>query len=152
MTNLIKTILLILSITLSMAFVSCKNEETDPNSGKFKHSDLVGTWTGDAGSFTINSSGVVNFTYQGTTYNDNIFGGFPSGMDEESLGTGTGTFESGYSDSASHLNGAKRKLASFYFSSSSSCTVSIREDTYSGTYPNGSWQLGSPTSLGTFTK
>ncbi len=43
--------------------ISCKNDETNPNAGKFKHSDLVGTWTGDAGSFTINSSGYVNFTY-----------------------------------------------------------------------------------------
>ena len=49
--------------------ISCKNDETDPNAGKFKHSDLVGTWTGDAGSFTINSSGYVNFTYQGYTHN-----------------------------------------------------------------------------------
>ena len=23
--------------------ISCKNDETDPNAGKFKHSDLVGT-------------------------------------------------------------------------------------------------------------
>ena len=152
MTNLIKTISITLLIALSMSFISCKNDETDPNAGKFKHSDLVGTWTGDAGSFTINSSGYVDFTYQGTTYNDKILGNFEGGMEEESLGTSVSTFESGYSEYATHSDGAKRKLANFYFSSSSSCTVSIREDTYSGTSPDGSWQRGSPTSLGTFTK
>ena len=65
--------------------ISCKNEETNPNTGKFKHSDLVGTWTGDAGSFTINSSGYVNFTYQSTTYNDNILGYFEGGWNPKAI-------------------------------------------------------------------
>ena len=72
MTNLIKTISITLLITLSMASISCKNDETNPNAGKFKYSDLIGTWRGDAGSFTINDSGTVNFTYQGTTYNGSL--------------------------------------------------------------------------------
>ena len=152
MTNLIKTILLILSITLSMAFISCKNNETDPNSGKFKHSDLVGTWTGDAGSFTINSSGVVNFTYQGTTYNDKILGHFEGGMEAEGGTTSVSSFNSDYDPNANHVNGAERKSARFLFNSSSSCDVTITEQTYSGTYPNGEWQTQNTTSLGTFTK
>ncbi|TKZ31071.1 hypothetical protein [Brachyspira catarrhinii] len=150
MTNLIKTISITLLIALSMSFISCKNDETDPNAGKFKNSDLVGTWTGDAGSFTIDSSGYVNFTYQGTTYNDIILRSYI--MEEESLGTGVSTFESGYSDSATHSDGAKRKSASFFFSSSSSCDVTIMEQTYSGTYPNGEWQTQNTIKLGTFTK
>ena len=39
MTNSIKTILLILSITLSMAFISCKDKGTAPT---FKVSDIAG--------------------------------------------------------------------------------------------------------------
>ena len=38
-------IILITLIALSIAFISCKNDETDPNAGKFKNSDLAGTWT-----------------------------------------------------------------------------------------------------------
>ena len=35
--------------------ISCKNEETNPNSGKVKYSVLVGTWVNGANSFTIDS-------------------------------------------------------------------------------------------------
>ncbi|TXJ57887.1 hypothetical protein EPJ67_04375 [Brachyspira aalborgi] len=131
--------------------ISCKNDETDPNAGKFKHSDLVGTWTGDAGSFTINSSGYVNFTYQSTTYNDNILGYF-EGMESESYTTSTSSFNSDYNPNANHVNGAERKIAYFLFNSSSSCKVTIEEQKYSGTYPNGSWQTQNTISVGNFIK
>ena len=150
MTNLIKTISITLLITLSMAFISCKNDETDPNAGKYKLSELRGTWRGDAGSFTINDSGTVNFTYQDTTYNDILIHSYM--FEDEVLGNYASLFDNGYNENAQFKDGDKRKLASFNFSSSSSCTVSIREDTYSGTYPNGSWLQGSDNSIGTFTK
>ena len=152
MTNLIKTISITLLITLSMAFISCKNDETDPNAGGFKKSDLIGTWNGSGSSFTINSSGYVNFTYQDTTYNGILLDSYQLQDETIIFGLGTGSYESGYNENAQFQNGDKRKLASFNFSSSSSCTVSIREDTYSGTSPSGSWQLGSANSIGTFTK
>ena len=132
--------------------ISCKNDETDPNAGKFKHSDLVGTWTGDAGSFTINSSGYVNFTYQSITYNDNILGYFEGGMESESYTTSTSSFNSDYIPNANHVNGAERKIANFLFNSSSSCKVTIEEQKYSGTYPNGEWQTQNTISVGNFTK
>ena len=132
--------------------ISCKNDETDPNAGKFKHSDLVGTWTGDAGSFTINSSGYVNFTYRSTTYNDDILGYFKGGMESESYTTSTSSFNSGYNPNANHANGAERKIANFLFNSSSSCKVTITEQKYSGTYPNGEWQTQNTISVGDFTK
>ncbi|MBS4764392.1 hypothetical protein EPJ64_00555 [Brachyspira aalborgi] len=132
--------------------ISCKNDETDPNAGKFKHSDLVGTWTGDAGSFTINSSGYVNFTYQNKTYNDNILGYFEGGMESEGYTTSTSSFNSDYNPNANHVNGAERKIANFLFNSSSSCKVTITEQKYSGTYPNGEWQTQNTISVGNFTK
>ena len=132
--------------------ISYKNDETNPTAGKFKHSDLVGTWTGDAGSFTINSSGYVNFTYKSITYNDNILGYFEGGMESESYTTSTSSFDSDYNPNANHVNGAERKIANFLFNSSSSCKVTITEQKYSGTYPNGEWQTQNTISVGNFTK
>ena len=147
MTNLIKTILLILSITLSMAFISCKDKgSTNPT---MKYSDLVGTWTGSGNSFTISSSGYVNFTYNGTTYDNLIL----DNMDYEFIEGAVSSFNSGYSDTTSqYVNGNTRKQAIFYFHSSSSCTVTIREERYSGTLPNGSWSTENTISVGNFTK
>ena len=90
MTNSIKTILLILSITLSMAFISCKDKgSTNPT---MKYSDLVGTWTGSGNSFTISSSGYVNFTYGGTTYDNLIL----DNMDYEFIEGAVSSFNSEY--------------------------------------------------------
>ena len=142
-------IILITLIALSIAFISCKNDETDPNAGKFKYSDLVGTWTGSGNSFTISSSGYVNFTYSGTTYDNLIL----DNMDREILEGGVSSFNSGYSDTTSqYVDGNTRKQAIFYFHSSSSCTVTIREERYSGTLPNGSWSTENTISVGNFTK
>ena len=90
--------------------ISYKNDETDPNAGKFKHSDLVGTWTGDAGSFTINSSGYVNFTYQGYTHNGLLL----HDMESESYGTGSSIYDSSYMAATSFSDGYKRQLARFF--------------------------------------
>ena len=123
--------------------ISCKSYE-EPST--FKLSDLAGTWRGDAGSFTIDSSGTIEFTYQGTTY---------SRRDElglEAQFMSVAAYESGYDIVSNPLNGGKRKYAYFSFNSSSSCEVSIGEDTYSGTYPYGSWKNTSENPIGTFTK
>jgi len=146
MTNLIKTILLILSITLSMAFISCKDKgSTNPT---MKYSDLVGTWTGSGNSFIISSSGYVNFTYEGTTYDNLIL----DNMDYEFIEGAVSSFNSGYQSYTIPTNNAPIKEAIFYFHSSSSCDVTIREQKYSGTYPNGSWQTQNTISVGNFTK
>ena len=152
MTNLIKTISITLLITLSMAFISCKNDETDPNAGGFKRTDLIGTWTGDAGSFTINGSGNVNFVYQGTTYNGILLDSYQLQDETIIFGLGTGLYESGYNENAQFQNGTKRKYAGFVFSSSSSCNVTIMEQRYSGTFPNGSWSTENTIQVGNFTK
>lgn len=91
MTNLIKTILLILSITLSMAFISCQNNDKTGDDGSFKNSYLAGTWTSGVNSFTIDSSGKVNFTYQGYTYNENILS-----MDMEGYDVWTSSYNNTY--------------------------------------------------------
>ena len=143
MTNLIKTILLILSITLSMAFISCKNDETNPT---IKYSDLVGTWTGDAGSFAINSSGYVNFTYGGTTYDNLIL----DNMDYEFIEGAVSSFNSGYQSHVIPTDNAERKQATFYFHSSSSCSVTIIEQKYSKA--SSSWSTENTISVGDFTK
>ena len=147
MTNLIKTILLILSITLSMAFISCKNNDKTGNDGSFKNSDLAGTWTSGGNSFTIDSSGNVNFKYQGYTYNENILS-----MDMEGYDVWTSSYNSTYNPNTNPAEGSERKKANFHFGSSSSCDVTIEEHKYSGTYPNGSWQTQNTISVGNFTK
>ena len=128
--------------------ISC-DAVTNPNDN-FKHSDLVGTWTGGGHSFTINSSGYVNFAYGSSTYNGDILGYI--GMEEESSAIDAFVYDSGYSDSDSHTNGSIRKLARFYFSNPSSCYVIIEVQKYSGVYPNGSWQTEITHQLGTFAK
>ncbi|TXJ44769.1 hypothetical protein EPJ70_06200 [Brachyspira aalborgi] len=143
MTNLIKTILLILSITLSMAFISCKNDETNPT---IKYSDLVGTWNGSGNSFTISSSGYVNFTYGGTTYDNLIL----DNMDYEFIEGAVSSFNSGYQSYTIPTNNAPRKEAIFYFHSSSSCDVTIREQKYSTN--SSSWSTENTISVGNFTK
>ena len=139
----------VVAALVAALFVSCKNNETDPNAGEFTNSDLVGTWTGDAGSFTINSSGYVNFTYQGTTYDKNIFA--LTGEVKTSM-LSTYSLDSKHEEFGRAANGEERKRARFLFKSSSSCDVTIEEDKYSGTYPNGSWQAQNTISVGTFTK
>ena len=126
--------------------ISCKSNE-EP-SRRFKVSDLKGTtWSGDAGSFTIDNSGTLTFIYQGTTYKYIP----PYQSEEEVTFYFISAYDSAYDQNAQHADGAKRKIAIFSFDSSS-CEVSTREDTYSGTYPNGSWQSGIANSIGTFTK
>ena len=126
--------------------ISCKNDETNPT---IKYSDLVGTWMGSGNSFTISSSGYVNFTYEGTTYDNLIL----DNMDYEFIEGAVSSFNSGYSDTIpNYVEGNTRKQAIFYFHSSSSCTVTIREEKYSGTLPNGSWQTQNTISVGNFTK
>ena len=112
--------------------ISCKNEETNPNSGKVKYSVLVGTWVNRENSFTIDSSGYVNFKYNGTTYNKLIIDDMEAETYEDTL-PGASVFNSGYSSSAF-----------FHFTSSSSCEVSISEWTNN--------QIANTTPLGTFTK
>ena len=94
--------------------ISCKNDETNPT---IKYSDLVGTWTGSGNSFTISSSGYVNFTYGSTTY--------------EFIEGAISSFNSGYHSYTIPNDNDTRKEAIFYFHSSSSCDVSIREEKYS---------------------
>lgn len=147
MTNLIKTILLILSITLSMAFISCKNNDKTGDDGSFKNSDLAGTWTSGVNNFTIDSSGKVNFTYQGYTYNENILS-----MDMEGYDVWTSSYNNTYNPNTNPTENSERKKANFHFSSSSSCDVTIEEQKYSGTYPNGSWQTQNTIPVGNFTK
>lgn len=142
------TYMVVAALVMALS-ISCKNDETDPNAGNFKPSDLVGTWTGDMGSFTINSSGVVNFTYQGTTYDKNILAIF--GEEETSI-LFTSSLDNGHEDFGTATNGEGRKIAEFLFKSSSSCDVTIKEQKYSGEYPNGSWQTQNTIPLGTFTK
>ncbi|TXJ55326.1 hypothetical protein [Brachyspira aalborgi] len=126
--------------------ISCKNDETNPT---IKYSDLVGTWMGSGNSFTISSSGYVNFTYEGTTYDNLIL----DNMDYEFIEGAVSSFNSGYSDTIpNYVEGKTRKQAIFYFHSSSSCTVTIREEKYSGTLPNGSWQTQNTITVGNFTK
>lgn len=144
MTNLIKTILLILSITLSMAFISCKDKgSTNPT---MKYSDLVGTWTGSGNSFIISSSGYINFTYEGTTYDNLIL----DNMDYEFIEGAVSSFNSGYQSYTIPTNNAPRKEAIFYFHSSSSCDVTIREQKYSTN--SSSWSTENTISVGNFTK
>ncbi|TXJ50365.1 hypothetical protein [Brachyspira aalborgi] len=144
MTNSIKTILLILSITLSMAFISCKDKgSTNPT---MKYSDLVGTWTGSGNSFTISSSGYVNFTYGGTTYDNLIL----DNMDYEFIEGAVSSFNSEYQSYTIPTNNAPRKAAIFYFHSSSSCDVTIREQKYSTN--SSSWSTENTISVGNFTK
>ena len=146
MTNLIKTISITLLITLSMAFISCKDKgSTDPT---MKYSDLVGTWNGSGSSFSINDSGYVNFTYNGTTYDNQIL----DDMDFEFIEGAVTSYNSGYQDYVNPNNDDTRKIASFYFNSSSSCDVTIKEDRYSGTYPDGSWVTENTIQVGNFTK
>ncbi len=146
MTNLIKTISITLLITLSMAFISCKDKgSTDPT---MKHSDLVGTWNGSGSSFTINSSGYVNFTYNGTTYDNQIF----DNMDSEFIEGATTSYNSGYHSYTIPNDNDTIKIAEFYFHSSSSCDVTITEQRYSGTFPNGSWSTENTIQVGNFTK
>ena len=147
MTNLIKTILLILSITLSMAFISCKNNDKTGDDGSFKNSDLAGTWTSGVNNFTIDSSGKVNFTYQGYTYNENILS-----MDMEGYDVWTSSYNNTYNPNTNPTENSERKKANFHFSSSSSCDVTIEEQKYSGTYPNGEWQTQKTIPVGNFTK
>ena len=107
MTNSIKTILLILSITLSMAFISCKDKgSANPT---MKYSDLVGTWTGSGNSFTISSSGYVNFTYGGTTYDNLIL----DNMDYEFIEGAVSSFNSEYQSYTIPTNNAPRKQRFF---------------------------------------
>lgn len=144
MTNSIKTILLILSITLSMAFISCKDKgSTNPT---MKYSDLVGTWTGSENSFTISSSGYVNFTYGGTTYDNLIL----DNMDYEFIEGAVSSYNKGYQDYAIPNDNDTRKWATFYFHSSSSCDVTIREQKYSTN--SSSWSTENTISVGNFTK
>ena len=147
MTNLIKTILLILSITLSMAFISCKNNDKTGDDGSFKNSDLAGTWTSGVNNFTIDSSGKVNFTYQGYTYNENILS-----MDMEGYDVWTSSYNNTYNPNTNPTENSERKKANFHFSSSSSCDVTIEEQKYSGTFPNGEWQTQKTIPVGNFTK
>ncbi|WP_307971831.1 hypothetical protein [uncultured Brachyspira sp.] len=147
MTNLIKTILLILSITLGMAFISCQNNDKTGNDGSFKNSDLAGTWTSGVNSFTIDSSGKVNFTYQGYTYNENILS-----MDMEGYDVWTSSYNNTYNPNTNPTETSERKKANFHFSSSSSCDVTIEEQKYSGKYPNGEWQTQKTITVGNFTK
>ena len=70
-------------------------------------------------------------------------------MESESYTTSTSSFNSGYNPNANH---AERKIANFLFNSSSSCKVTITEQKYSGTYPNGEWQTQNTISVGNFTK
>lgn len=144
MTNLIKTILLILSITLSMAFISCKDKgSTNPT---MKYSDLVGTWTGSGSSFTISGSGYVNFTYEGTTYNNLIL----DNMDYEFIEGAVSSFNSGYHSYTIPNDNDTRKQETFYFHSSSSCSVTITEQKYSTA--SSSWSTQNTISVGNFTK
>lgn len=144
MTNLIKTILLILSITLSMAFISCKDKgSTNPT---MKYSDLVGTWSGSGSSFTISSSGYVNFTYEGTTYDNLIL----DNMDYEFIEGAVSSFNSGYQSYTIPNDNDTRKQATFYFHSSSSCSVTITEQKYSTA--SSSWSTQNTISVGNFTK
>ena len=146
MTNLIKTISITLLITLSMAFISCKDKgSTDPT---MKYSDLVGTWNGSGSSFSINDSGYVNFTYNGTTYDNQIL----DDMDFEFISGTVSSFNSGYKAYITPNENDIRKAAIFYFHSSSSCDVTIKEDRYSGTYPDGSWVTENTIQVGNFTK
>lgn len=144
MTNLIKTILLILSITLSMAFISCKDKgSTNPT---MKYSDLVGTWSGSGSSFTISSSGYANFTYEGTTYDNLIL----DNMDYEFIEGAVSSFNSGYQSYTIPNDNDTRKQATFYFHSSSSCSVTITEQKYSTA--SSSWSTQNTISVGNFTK
>ena len=54
-----KIILIVLSV-LTVAFVSCKDKGTDPTT--FKVSSIVGTWSGEGVSFTIDNNGNVKMT------------------------------------------------------------------------------------------
>lgn len=143
MTNLIKTISITLLIALSMAFISCKNDETNPT---IKYSYLVGTWMGSENSFTISSSDYVNFTYGGTTYDNLIL----DNMDYEFIEGAVSSFNSGYQSYTIPTNNAPRKEAIFYFHSSSSCDVTIREQKYSTS--SSSWSTENTISVGNFTK
>lgn len=143
MTNLIKTISITLLITLSMAFISCKNEDKTGGDGSFKNSDLAGTWTSGANRFTIDSSGNVNFTYQGYSYKENILS-----MDMEGYDVWGSSYNDTYNSSTVPSEGNERRRARFHFSSVSSCDVTIEEEKYS----SGSWQNQKTTSVGNFTK
>ena len=52
MKNSKKLFLIVLSV-LMVAFISCKDKGTDPT---FKVSDIVGTWSGEGVSFTIDNN------------------------------------------------------------------------------------------------
>ena len=54
-----KIILIVLSV-LMVAFISCKDKGTDPTT--FKVSSIVGTWSGEGVSFTIDNNGNVKMT------------------------------------------------------------------------------------------
>ena len=114
-------------------FVSCKNDDkTGGDAGKFKHSVLAGTWRNGENSFTIDSSGYVNFTYNSRTYNGKVID-----MEGES-----------YEDAppaGSVYSGDYLSLAAFRFTSSSSCEVKVDER-------NKDNQILNTTPLGTFTK
>ena len=93
---------------------------------------MVGTWVNRENSFTIDSSGYVNFKYNGATYNKRIIDDMEAETYEDTL-PGASVFNSGYSSSAF-----------FHFTSSSSCEVSISEWTNN--------QIANTTPLGTFIK
>ena len=126
-----------------MAFISCKNDETNPT---MKYSDLVGIWSGSGNSFTISSSGYVDFTYNGTNYNNLIF----DNMDYEFIEGAVSSYNSGYQDYIIPNHDDTRQEAIFYFHSSSSCDVTIRAQKYSTN--SSSWSTENTISVGNFTK
>lgn len=64
-----KIILIVLSV-LTVAFISCKDKGTDPTT--FKVSSIVGTWSGEGVSFTIDNNGNVKMTMAEGISVDNI--------------------------------------------------------------------------------
>ena len=117
--------------------ISCKSNEEPP---AFKYSDLVGTWTGGGNSFTFGSDGRISFVYEGATYTGSVIS---SDMGEE-----TSSGVSIYLYNNNELSSNTRKSIVLMFNSSSSCDVTIEEQSYSG----GRYQNVNTTSLGNFTK
>ena len=150
-----KIIITILSFIILFA-ISCKSNE-DP--AQFKPSDLIGTWSGGGNRFTIDSSGNLNFDYQGVNYKYTSM--FIPDEPTQYLST-TAYSDINYFNTSKYNIGHTIKVARFSFNSSSSCDVYIGEikliEEYSElngkTITNKSWDYSGAenTSLGTFTK
>ena len=120
---------------------------------------MIGTWFGGGNSFTIDSSGNLNFDYQGVNYRKT--GTILSDEPTQYISS-TAYSDINYFNTSKYNMGDTIKVARFSFNSSSSCDVYIGEikliEEYSElngkTITNKSWDYSGAenTSLGTFTK